>query len=124
MATTPDNLPTRESDETICVQPKKGRTWFPILLGVLSGMLACLLLANLESPSFYRLTVWIFNETSPKTLFTMPGYFCVHRTILLALAAVGGSIGILFSRWRKRTSFLFLLATLVVIALFAAVGFH
>jgi len=41
---------------------------------------------------------------------------------MLTLAAVGGSIGILFSRWPKRTAFLFLLAILVVIAVFAALG--
>jgi len=87
-------------------------------------MIACVLLGMLESPSFYRLTVWIFNETSAKKLFAMPAYYCVHRTLLLALAAVGGSVGILFSRWRKRTSFLFLLAILAVIAVFAALGFH
>jgi hypothetical protein len=124
MATTPDNPPTREPDGTIGVQSRKGRTWFPILLGVLFGMISWWLLAMLEVPSFYRLTVWIFNEASPKALFAMPAYYCVHRTLLLALAAVGGSIGALFSRWRKRTAFLFLLATLLVIAAFAALGFH
>jgi hypothetical protein len=109
---------------TISVQPRRGRTWFPILVGVLFGMLSWLLLTMLEHPSFYRLTVWIFDETSPKGLFAMPAYYCVHRTLLLALAAVGGSVGVLFSRWRKGTAYLFLLAVLLVIAAFAALGFH
>jgi hypothetical protein len=123
MPTTPDDPSTRESAGTIS-GPRKRRTWFPILLGVLVGMIACLLLAMVEAPSFYRLTVWIFNETSPKALFARPAYHCVHRTLLLALTAIGGSIGVVFSQWRKRTAILFLLATLLVVAAFAALGFH
>lgn len=47
----------------------------------------------------------------------------VHFTLfMLTLAAVGGSIGVLFSEWRKRTAFLFLLAILTVIAIFSALG--
>jgi hypothetical protein len=122
MATTTDNPPTRQSDGTTCVEPKKGRTWFPILLGVLCGMIAWMLLASLESPAFYQLTVWIFNETSPKKLFITPGYDHVQLAVLLVLAAVGGSIGVRYSRWRKSTSILFLLAMLLVIAAFDAMG--
>jgi hypothetical protein len=122
METSPDNPPSRQSDGGTCVQPEKRRTWLPILLGVLCGMIACLLLASLESPAFYHVTVWIFNETSPKRLFITPGYDCVQFAILLALAAIGGCIGVRFSRWRKETSFLFLLAILLVIAVFAALG--
>ena len=85
-------------------------------------MTACMLLANLEAPAFYRLSVLIFNESTPKRLFITPGYHLLHYGILLTFAAVGGSIGVLFSRWRKRTAFLFLLATLVVIAAFCTLG--
>jgi hypothetical protein len=124
MARNPNELLSRESDNTIHIQRLKNSTWFPILLGVLCGMITFLLLAMLETPSYYRLTVWIFNETSPKALFAKPAYFCVHRTLLLTLATVGGSIGALFSRWRKGRSILFLLAILSIIAVFAALGFH
>jgi len=103
---------------------RTNRTWFPILAGVLIGMLAWIFLTTLESPSFYRLTVLIFNETSPKALFVKPGYYCVHRTILLVLAAIGGSVGIAYSRWAYLKCLLFLFGTLVVIAVFAAWGFH
>jgi hypothetical protein len=124
MADNPARLPTQESEGAIHVKPQKHRTWFPILFGVLCGMIAWCLLGMIESPSFYRLTVWIFKETSPKALFAMPAYYCVHRTLLLAMAAVGGSVGVLFSHWHKGKSVLFLLATLCVIAVFAALGFH
>ena len=47
----------------------------------------------------------------------------VHFTLfMLTVVAVGGSIGVLFSQWRKRTAFLFLLATLAVIAAFSVLG--
>jgi hypothetical protein len=103
---------------------RMNRTWLPILAGVLLGTLAWCVLAMLETPSFYRITVWVFGETSPKRLFGMPGYFCVHRAILLLMAGAGGGIGIVFSRWAHARSVLFLILTLAVIAIFAALGFH
>jgi hypothetical protein len=87
-------------------------------------MIAFLLLTAVEWPSFYHLAVFIFNETSPKALFATPAYFCIHRTILLLLAAAGGAGGVWFSEWPKMKSFLFLLVVLLVVAVFAAVGFH
>jgi hypothetical protein len=122
--TTKDSSPTQESDSVISIRRQTGRTWFPILLGALCGIIAFMMLAMFEAPSFYRIAVWLFKESSPKALFAMPAYYCIHRTILLVLAAVGGSIGVLFSQWRRRTSFIFLLVVLIVIAAFAAVGFH
>jgi hypothetical protein len=82
-------------------------------------MLAWIVLASLESPSFYLLAVWIFDETSPKELFATPGYYWVHRTILLFLCTVGGSIGIAFSGWRWKKGIVFLSFVLLVIAVFA-----
>jgi len=120
MATTPDNPPTQESDATTCVQPHKRCTWLPILGGVLCGMIALCLLAKHEPPVFYRLTAWTINETPPVKMIEPRS---VHFTLfMLTLAAVGGSIGVLFSQWRRRTAILFLLAILVVIAVFAALG--
>ena len=124
MATTPDDARSRESDGNTSLRPQRTRTWFPILLGVLCGMIAFVLVTMVETPALYTLTAVIFDETSPKALFGKPAYFCVHRMVLLALAAIGGTIGAVFSEWRKRTSFLFLFATLLVIAAFAAMGFH
>jgi hypothetical protein len=76
-------------------------------------MIAACPFAKHEPAAFYRLAAWMFNETPPVTINTL---------FILTLAAVGGSIGVLFSRWRKRTAFLLLLATLVVIAVVAALG--
>ncbi|MCE9528750.1 MAG: hypothetical protein K8R36_22110 [Planctomycetales bacterium] len=91
------------------------------MIGVLAGMLAWIVLASLESPSFYRLAVWIFDETSPKGLFDTPGYYWIHRTILLILCAVGGSIGIAFSGWRWKKGIIFLSVVLLAIAVVATV---
>ena len=93
----------------------------PILVGVLGGMVAWILLASLESPSFYRISVWIFDETSPKLLFATPGYYCIHRTILLTLCLVGGSIGIAFSSMRTRNAILFLCGVIAIVGTFAAI---
>jgi hypothetical protein len=120
MPTIPGNPRTQESDGAICVQSHKGRTWFPILLGVLCGMIALCPLAGHEPAAFYRLTARMFNETPPKKMIEPRS---VHFMLfMLTLTAVGGSIGVLFSRWRKRTSLLFLLAVLLVIAAFCALG--
>jgi hypothetical protein len=99
-------------------------TWFPVLVGVLGGLIAFTALAMLETPAFYRLSALVFSEDSPKALFAKPGYYCIHRTILLVLAALGGVVGIRFSRWPRTHSSLFLLATLALLAVFAAIGFH
>jgi len=120
MATTPDDPPPSESDATKCVQPHKRCTWLPILGGVLCGMIALCLLSTHEPPFFYRLTAWAINEAPPAKMIEPR---TVHFTLfMLTLAAAGGSIGVLFSEWRKRTAFLFLLAILVVIAAFSALG--
>jgi hypothetical protein len=87
-------------------------------------MVAWVLLAMLESPSFYRLTAWIFQQTSPKELFAMPAYYCVHRSLLLMLAGIGGAVGIAFSHWAYPRCFVFLSGTLIVIAILATLGFH
>ena len=83
-------------------------------------MIALCLLSTHEPPFFYHLTAWAINETPPVKIIEPRS---VHFTLfMLTLAAVGGSIGVLFSQWRKRTAILFLLAILVVIAVFAALG--
>jgi uncharacterized membrane protein YjjB (DUF3815 family) len=41
---------------------------------------------------------------------------------MLTLSAIGGAIGIVFSQWRKGKAIVFLLAILVVIAAFNALG--
>src|SRR6187401_2987959 len=87
-------------DKSLGHSVPSSRTRLPILIGVLAGMLAWIVLASLETPSYHRLAAWIFEETSPKVLFATPGYYCIHRTILLVLCTVGGSIGIAFSGWR------------------------
>jgi hypothetical protein len=84
-------------------------------------MLAWIVLASLESPSFYRLAVLIFDETSPKGLFAIPAYYWLHRTILLVLCAVGGSTGIAFSGWRWSKGIFFLSGVLLAVAIVAAV---
>ncbi len=120
MATSPDNPPTDESDTSICVPPLTGRTWCPILLGVLCGLIALVPLGTHGPPVFYRLTAWMFNEPRPCKVIEPR---TVHFTLfMLSLAALGGSVGALFSRWHKTAAFLFLLATLAVIAVIAVLG--
>lgn len=97
------------------------RPRLPILIGVLAGMLAWIVLASLESPSFYRLAVLILDETSPKALFAMPGYYWIHRIVLLALCAAGGFTGIALSRRRWSDGILLLSGVLLVIALVATI---
>jgi hypothetical protein len=93
------------------------KTRFPILLGVLGGMLVWVLLF----PSFHFLEIWIFGESDPKSLAAMSGYYCIHRTILLFLCAIGGVFGIAYSQWRATMGVLFLICVLLVVAIFAAV---
>ncbi|WP_442511694.1 hypothetical protein SH528x_003405 [Novipirellula sp. SH528] len=109
----PDRLPH------VHKQKKTGR--LPILVGVLGGMIGWILLASLESPSFYRLSVLIFDETSPNALFATAGYYCIHRTLLLVMCAIGGGIGISLSSMRMQTAILFLFGILVVVAVFASI---
>jgi len=75
-----------------------------------------MLCGGFETPAFYRLSVVVFRETSPKALFATPGYRVLQDAILLAFFALGGSVGVLFSRWHKIKAILFLLATLLAIA--------
>jgi hypothetical protein len=120
MATTPDNPPTQDRDATTGVKSHRRCTWLPILGGVLCGMIVLCLLAKHEPPIFYRLTAWTINETPPVKMIEPRS---VHFTLfMLTLAAVGGSVGVLFSEWRKGTAFLFLLVVLVAIAVFDALG--
>jgi hypothetical protein len=60
MAKNPYDPPTVEPPTPARAARRTNRTWFPILAGVLLGMVVWCVLAMLESPSFYRLTVWIF----------------------------------------------------------------
>jgi hypothetical protein len=108
-------------EKLLRVQKQKGTGRPPILVGVLAGMIGWILLASVESPSFYRLSVLVFNETSPKALFATPGYYCIHRTLLLALCAIGGGLGIALSSMRKRTAILFLFGILAVVTVFATI---
>lgn len=101
--------------------PAERNALLPVLVGVIGGMVVWILLAALESPSFYRIGVWIFDEPSPKVLFVTPGYYCIHRTILLTLCLVGGGIGIAFSSMRKPNATLFLFCVLAVVATVAGV---
>jgi hypothetical protein len=83
-------------------------------------MIALCVLARHEPPVFCRLTAWTINEPPPAKMIEPRS---VHFTLfMLTLAAVGGAIGVLFSEWRKGTGFLFLLAILVVIAIFSSLG--
>jgi hypothetical protein len=93
----------------------------PILIGVLAGMVSWLVLASLEYPSFYILAQWIFGDGDSKTLYVTPGYYCIHRTILLVLCGVGGSMGIAYSRGRTWAGILFLSGVLIIVGAFASV---
>jgi hypothetical protein len=59
MTTPQDNM------HAACVPPKTGRTWLPILLGVICGVVAFSSLAEYEPSAFWQLTAWMFNEEPP-----------------------------------------------------------
>jgi predicted ABC-type exoprotein transport system permease subunit len=99
-------------------QATQSNAWFPILVGVLAGMISWLLLLQLGHHWIRDLSIWIFNEP-PDSKYSAE-YYSVLRTILLVLCATGGSIGIAFSRWRTKTCVLFLSGVLLIIAVFAA----
>jgi hypothetical protein len=106
--------------ETPQNKPQRTCTWLPILGGVVGGMIVLCLLAEHEPAVFCRLTAWMFNEEPPVKMIEPRS---AHSTLfMLTLAAIGGSIGVLFSAWRKRTAFLFLSAILGVIAVFSVLG--
>ena len=89
----------------------------PILLGVFLGMFACILITPIvERP----LSELIFGVPPGKQAWATPGYYCIHRTILLTLSTAGGTIGVFVSPMRKRYSVGMLLALLVVVAIFAS----
>lgn len=97
-------------------------TWFPILLGVLLGMIGFILLAS--SPFMDYIITLVFGGPPSKALFAHPAYYCVHRTILMLFCLAGGVAGAHWSAWRRRSRFMFLVGVLLVIAAFAAIGFH
>ena len=108
-STQPDAIPR---DATRMRSPR-----LPILLGVFLGMVAWIVVTPIvERP----LSELIFGVPPGKQAWATPGYYCIHRTILLALAAVGGTIGVFVSPMRRRYSVGLLFALLVVIAIFAA----
>ena len=110
--------PAPDSEPPTLKEKRNGR--LPILVGVLAGIISWFVLASLESPSFYGLGVLFFGQTSPKTLFITPGYYCIHRTLLIATCAIGGGVGVALSSMRLRTAVPFLLSILAVVSIFAA----
>ncbi len=109
-------------DGNLTDQVQANRTWFPILLGVFVGMIVWILLAILETPSFYRLSVWITGKTSTKGM--AGSYWWILRSVLFILACAGGFTGVFYSQWPKKIAFRFLFATLVVVSIFAVLGFR
>jgi hypothetical protein len=83
-------------------------------------MIALGVLAEHEPSVFWRLTVWMFNEKPPAKIIEPR---TIHFTLfMLTLLGIGGSIGVFFSSWRKRTAFLFLFAILVLFVVFSVLG--
>ncbi|MCA9108006.1 MAG: hypothetical protein KDA83_21540 [Planctomycetales bacterium] len=118
----PEHAPIDElPDVSLPRHSQKTTGHLPILFGVLAGLSSWVLLASIETPSLYWLSILIFGETSPKALFATPGYYCIHRTALLVMCAIGGGIGVGVSSMRKRTAVLFLFGVLAVVAVFAAI---
>lgn len=114
---------TQSRDENELNAPNassKNATWLPILSGVLCGMIVLCLFAKDEPPFFYHFTAWLFNEDSPaKIIEPRTIHFSLY---MLTLAGAGGIVGVLFSEWRRKKAILFLLAILVIIAAFNALG--
>ena len=99
-------------------------TWFPIALGTLLGMLVWVLLAMLEVPAFHWLSTMIYGEMGPKELFSQPGYYWIHRILLIGLAALGGLIGSAFSIWSWRISFTLLAVLILIVVIVASISFR
>ena len=106
----------------VAASKRSPATSFPILLGVLLGMIGLFCVAS--SPFMDYIITLVFGGPPSKALFAHPAYYCVHRTILLLFCLAGGLAGAHWSAWRRRSSFMFLVAVLLVIAAFAAIGFH
>lgn len=94
---------------------KHNRTWFPILLGVVFGLIASCIFANHEPSVFWIFTGWLFNEKPPVKIIEPDSlHFMLY---ILTLSAAGGFVGVFFSEWRARKAVLFLLAILAAISL-------
>jgi hypothetical protein len=105
---------------TASKQPTQSKTWFPILVGVLAGMISWFLLPLLNHHWASDLGAWIFGE--PFDYKNTPAaYYFVLRSVLLALCTIGGSVGIAFSRWRTIIGILFLSCVLLVVGAFLAI---
>ncbi len=88
----------------------------PILLGVFLGMVAWIFVVPIvERP----LSELIFGIPPGKQAWATHGYYCIHRTLLLLLSTVGGTIGVSLSSMRKRNAILMLAGLLAVITVFA-----
>jgi hypothetical protein len=101
---------------------KMNRTWFPILCGVLGGLLTCLIFVMLDQnrPPFYQFTGWLLNETHPTSFC----YYWVFRGIMLMFIGIGGALGIHFSRWPFGKCVLFLSAILVLVGFLDYINFN
>jgi hypothetical protein len=88
----------------------------PILLGVFLGMVAWMFVVPIVERPVSEL---IFGVPPGKQAWATPGYYCIHRTLLLLLSAAGGTIGLFLSPMRKRYAILMLVGLLAVIAVVA-----
>ena len=94
----------------------KRRTWVPILLGVICGVLAI-------GPSKEPVCRFIISTFPGPFEGRLPTACGIYWTIYVyAVIAFGGFIGVLFSQWRKKTALLFLMGTLMLFIVFGAAG--
>ena len=91
-----------QSDRTIRPSSQSGRTWFPILLGVLCGIIVgwigCFLTPLLVHSFVFDFLEGIFNDTGPCKVFDTRAYRFLLFTEMYVLPAIGGSLGVLLSR--------------------------
>ncbi len=100
-------------------RPTQNRTWLPILLGVLGGMVFLCIFAENEPKLFERFTYWLCKEHSGKLIEPRSIHFTLY---MLTLVTIGGTVGIIFSSWGKTKCIFFLLAILAAFVLFSSFG--
>lgn len=95
-----------------------------IFVGILAGLCVWLSLSIMESPSFFSIAKLIFGDKAPKAMFGEPGYYWIHRSLVIFFAGVGGAIGCYFSRWPAKKSCPFLFGCMLVVAFFCLLAFR
>ena len=92
------------------------RTWFPILCGVLLGMIIWIVIGSFETTRDY-LSHLLLGKVAPKELFAHPYYYPILRIACLGFVLLGGLVGVYKSQWPVKVSAVFLLVIMASISI-------